>query len=243
MIISHRHRFIFVQVPQTGCTAIGSYLLDNVDCESVISKHTTIETAYHQLDHDVRSYAVVASVRNPIDQVMSSFYKLKSDHHGELEAAADDGGASIKANRMERLEWAADPAHGFDDYVLTFLRKPYAPIWLGSMRRADQLLRFESLADDFDRARAALGCPDGPPLAYANRTSRPRDDLQIDAVSGPARAQLLRMCGPFMREWGYSEPDGWPAPDAHPATSLAYWAIPRLKVARKDIRRRTRRFR
>ena len=43
MVISHRHRYLFVELPRTGSTAIHRELIELYDGTAILQKHATYE--------------------------------------------------------------------------------------------------------------------------------------------------------------------------------------------------------
>ena len=217
MIVNHDHRFVFVQVPQTGSTAIGTELVENYGAEHVLMKHSTLIEARLALGSRIRGYRVFTSVRHPIDQAVSSYYKLKTDHKGTNERDAAQAG-----NRAERVRAVEQGELDASQYVHDVAaRHTFAPVWLLSQRASDFVIRFEQLAEDFDEMLRRLGITPVRALPVRNETSRPRDET-ADPVPEAFR--------PFMVEWGYEPSGGAPISFRR---RLAY----RLTPAAKQIRR------
>ena len=217
MIVSHDHRFLFVQVPQTGSTAVGKELVDNYGAEYVLMKHSTVVEARLALGSRIRGYRVFSSVRHPIDQAVSSYFKLKTDHRGTNARDAEASGS--RSDRVKAVEQGeVDVSTYIEDVVA---RHTFAPVWVLSQRSSEFVLRFERIVEDFDEMLRRLGITPCRTLPVRNETSRPRDDVMTQVTPAAFR--------PFMAEWGY-ELSGAPVPIRQ---RCAYRSIPIAKQIRR----------
>ncbi len=220
MIISHRHRFVYVQVPQTGSTALGDWMIEHLDGLDVLRKHTTLAEARRVLGVHIEGYLVVASVRDSIDQFVSSFYKIVRDR----EAEGVEPGRS--ASRAARTSWASSGAPTLDDYVTTFVRRVHAPAWVACIRRADLVIRYEQFDADVGEMARRLGVTDVPPVPVMNTTPRP-DHNAAELLTPQNLARLRRYHRPFRSEFHYT--DEKPRID----DTLRYEVVLRLKAVRR----------
>lgn len=72
MVVVHRARAVFVEVPRTGSEAIRRELLDRYGGTSVGVKHSLA------VPTDLQSYRVVFGTSHPIDRMHSKYVKLKT---------------------------------------------------------------------------------------------------------------------------------------------------------------------
>lgn len=173
-MISTRHRFIFIHVPKTAGNSVQEILLpfsDDVKTQTAHQDGTerfglsgAVTKRKHAMLRDyedalgpeaLSSYAKFCVVRNPWERALSHYF---SPHR-----------------------WMAQTASGF---------APVSPVWdeeqflslLGELKpachymsdrsgayRADFVLRFETLAEDFAQAHARLGLPGPAALPHRNR--------------------------------------------------------------------------
>src|SRR5262245_27774439 len=80
MVISHKHRYLFVEIPNTGSTAISAELRRHYDGEPVLHKHATYGEFLRLASRDQRTYFVFGTVRNPLDLAVTEYFKLKTNH-------------------------------------------------------------------------------------------------------------------------------------------------------------------
>jgi hypothetical protein len=65
MIISHRHRYVFVEVPRTGSTAVSAELRENYDGHEILRKHASYRDFLRVASEEERGYFTFSAVRNP----------------------------------------------------------------------------------------------------------------------------------------------------------------------------------
>jgi hypothetical protein len=80
MIISHEHKLVFIEIHLTASWAIHNELCQNYRGKPILHKHATYaEFRRHATDEEL-DYFVFATVRNPLDKIVSTYHKLKNDH-------------------------------------------------------------------------------------------------------------------------------------------------------------------
>jgi len=211
VIISHRHRYLFVELPRTGSTAIRRELRDLYDGEPILHKHATYEEFLKRASDDERRYFVFSGIRNPLDDAVSRYFKLKTDHNRRM------SDPSRRPKRYPILNRILDRnAFGFvqktdADFASYFMRYYVLPYdrWASlSHKRFDYVIRFEHLADDFDQVLRRIGIEPKRRLPAVNTTAqRARDYASYYPPHTWARAR--RVFGPYMERWGYAFPPEW----------------------------------
>ena len=202
MIVVERLGLLFVHIPQTGGTAVRTYLSEHFG-GTVAGPHHG-----HRVDHldpqwRSRQWRTVASVRHPMDLTVSSYFKQRNDHHGTYK----DG--TIDRRRRRQTERAQSGAT-FDEWFLRHRRRVFAPSWLSTVRNAHDVLRFESLESDLVAMLSSLTGEEPPPLASNNVTNRP-DSYARQYSTPKSQARAVRIFSPFMAEFGYPFPAEWDA--------------------------------
>lgn len=210
MIISHVHKYLFVELPRTGSTAISRELCQQYDGQRILRKHSTYFDFRRVATAEERSYFVFSCIRNPLDDAISRYFKLRTNHKQRF---TDPAKVQRRANLAERIE------SGLFRYVTrhdadfdTFFRKsyilPYNNWATMSRQYYDYVIRFERLQEDFDCVLRLVGIEPKRPLPLRNPTAnRQRDFSRYYADETVARAK--RIFGPFMRTWGYEFPAEW----------------------------------
>lgn len=233
MIIGREHRYVFVELPRTGSTAIAKELLSQYGGERILKKHSTYRDFARIATDDEKTYFVFSCIRNPLDDAVSHYFKLKTDHHGRFSdpvrrryrvgnVGADryrETGRNRQGEKPHRRTWNERADNRKYEYVTSrgadfaefFLRYHWLPYdnWSRlSHSELDFVIRFENLEVDFARALQLIGLPQTRPLPVINATAgKARDYLRYYTPETVARAK--RVYGPYLRKWGYDLPDEW----------------------------------
>lgn len=211
LIISDKHRYVFIQIPHTASTAIAEELIRYYDGRPILKKHSYIPEFERFATPKQKDYFVFGSIRNPLDERVSSYWKLRSDHlriyshEGDLEEGVERRASGLGRRRFRYLQTADD---GFEAYFRKFCRYTYdTPISLRK-ERYDKVMRYEKIAEEFEGVLTALDIKPVRRLPASNRTAGRDSDFERYYTRAMIR-QATRVFGPFMREWGYSWPDDW----------------------------------
>ncbi len=91
MIISDTHRYLFVELPHTGTTAISQELRECYDGRKILHKHARYGDFLRGATASQRDYFVFSCIRNPLDEAVSIYARLRSDHRNAYSAATEVG--------------------------------------------------------------------------------------------------------------------------------------------------------
>lgn len=233
VIISSEHRYVFVELPRTGSTAIRKELVSQYGGRAILDKHSTYRDFLRVADEDEKRYFVFSGVRNPLDDAVSHYFKLKTDHHGRFtdqarrryrlgNTGADvyrrsglnrRGERPVRRRLNERLDNRKfDYIHRRDADFADFFRRyhwlPYDNWSRLSHGAIDRVIRFEHLRDDFAAVLDALSLEMKRTLPVMNKTS----DKEVDYLRYYTE-EIISLAkfvyGPYMRKWGYRFPSEW----------------------------------
>jgi hypothetical protein len=211
MVISHRYRYLFVQIPMTGCTAIGTELVDNYAGERILSKHASYREFLAQASNNERTYYVFASIRDPFDRAVSHYYKFCCNHEDYLSPRyrSQHSRKTIRYQRA-RLQYLEKTRADFPRYLQRFFSAfdPKLPPPHIRNEQADFLIRFERLQQDFQSVLKTLAIEPQRELPARNLTpGREHGFLQhYDQRSSELATAAL---GPSAQYWGYEIPPEW----------------------------------
>jgi len=166
MIISHRHRYVFVELPRTGSRAVRRELRELYDGVPILHKHSTYDEFRRQASDDERGYFAFSAIRNPLDDAVSRYFKLKTDHHQRFSDVSRQRHRrplnSLLDTRMYRYIATTDA--DFSTFFLHFYRMPF-DTWASLDHQSfGSVMRFERLADDFDATLRRIGIEPVRPL-------------------------------------------------------------------------------
>ena len=210
MIVSHEHRYVFVEVPHTGTMAISQALRDSYGGEFVLRKHATYADFLRAATPDQRDYFAFAGVRNPLDLAVSRYFRFKNKERPIMGDPAWIARHGSVAQRMDQrvIDWIKRTDADFEAFLLRWYRLPYDSWSSLDQKRYDTVMRFESLQADFDETLHRIGIEPVGPLPSTNVTpGRERNWLQY--YTPRARKRAIWVFGPFMEQWGYSFPSEW----------------------------------
>lgn len=210
MIVSHKYKYVFVQLPHTGSTAISKELRENYDGVRVLRKHAYYHEFLRIASPEERTFFVFSGMRNPLDEAVSNYFKVKTNHKGMYTNPKKwrrNGGIVTDAT-LRKYNFVQDTDADFPTFFRKFYRIPYNNWSALSHKRFDFIIRFENLQEDFAQVLKLLGIKQKRPLPVVNKTGRKRDDFLL-YYTPEIYDQARRVFGPFMKEWGYELPPEW----------------------------------
>lgn len=206
MIISHQHRYMFVEVPHTATTAISKELCQKYGGTRILHKHANYFEFLKQATRAERRYFVFAGVRNPLDLVYTEYSKYLSNHLGAF-TSRDSNGKWVTDEHAARFTHV-QKHQDFPLFLQTFYNAVYHNWFLVGNNRFNSILRFESVQADFEQVLEKLEIQSQGSIPVSNKSKRETDF--VDAYNtDEIRQHAARMFGPFMMRWGYQFPTAW----------------------------------
>lgn len=214
MIISHRHQYVFIELPLTASTAIAQELMDNYEGEAILYKHANYRKFLKQASSAEKEYLPFIGIRNPLDKAVSQYHKYKVDHKNKY--------SDPRPRRSGRLtHWLNSRKHSsrfkevqsqeisFNQFFLENYSGVYTDWSVIDKERMKAIIHFESLQDDFSRVLNLIGIKQKRPLPQLNRTES-KDHTFWEYFSTPQmRKHAALIFGPYMNHWGYDFPIEW----------------------------------
>lgn len=253
MIISHEHRYVFVELPRTGCTAVGKELIECYDGERILAKHSMYSDFLKQASAEEKGYFAFSSIRNPLDDAVSGYFKLKSDHHGRYSdpvrrryRVGNRGADAVRTTGLNargarparrtagerrdnrRFQYIEKTGCSFAEYFMRYYRAPYDTWSVVNHGHMRQLIRFEQLEEDFERVLVdGLGLELRRPLPVRNRTDAKAAESRsfLDYYAPDIRSRAAWVFGPYMERVGYSFPAEWGVGPPSMSSRLAYMVL------------------
>jgi hypothetical protein len=233
VIVSDEHRYLFVELPRTGCTAIERELRASYGGRPILRKHSTYAEFLATCRPEQRDYFVFGGIRNPLDDAVSRYFKYLTDHRGRYSGRREKRRQTTVATRAvdAAMWWLSRRSAG--DFPAFFRRVYFWPYdsWASQAHaRFDAVIRFERIAEDFERTIRAIGLEPVRPLPVVNPTEgRNRDFASYYTPDIIPRAK--RVFGPYMRRWGYEFPSAWAAYAEHRWAEVEYSALRPVRSA------------
>lgn len=210
MIISHTHRYLFVELPRTGSTAISRELVQNYDGIRILWKHATYHDFLKIARPEEKDYFVFSGIRNPLDDAVSRYFKLRTDHRNQYTDPAKLKKRTKIYDRVETFIYKDLQKNNadFERFFLKYYVFPYNNWASMGRKHYGYVIRFENIQEDFDTALRLIGIEPKQPLPVRNATTN-RKKGYLSYYSPKAIRRARWVFGPFMKQWGYEFPLEW----------------------------------
>ncbi|MDY6876423.1 MAG: sulfotransferase family 2 domain-containing protein [Chloroflexota bacterium] len=226
MIVSHKHKYLFVELPHTGSTAISKELRENYDGVPILRKHAYYHEFLRVAKSEEKTYFVFAGMRNPLDEAISVYFKYKNNHkqnYTNPERLRKNGG-HVTDDDLRKFNFIKNNNADFPTFFARFYRLPYNNLSILSHKRFDFIIRFENLQDDFAQALTLIGITQKRPLPMINRTAGKKKEFSA-YYTPEIYEQARRVFGPFMRRWDYAFPPEWGDRPVPRSSQMQYYII------------------
>lgn len=223
MIISRRHRYLFIEIPLTASWAIHHELCAFYDGLPILHKHASypeFAATGHARRQDL---FIFATVRHPLDEVVSRYFKFKTDHKHAFTDPHSLHTRRADYSDLEKYRFVANGAT-FEQYMRRYHRRPFTGMIDLSAGHIDHLIRYESLQAGFSELLDTLGLQQVRPVPLLNKTAGRRPDWQSYYTPALIR-QVKASFGPFMQAWGYRFPAAWGQQAPSCLQTLQYRAV------------------
>ncbi len=84
MVISHRYRYLYVELDRTASTVIARELCENYDGKRILWKRARYRDFLKTATLEEKNYFTFSGVRNPLDILVSLYCRHKNEHKGKL---------------------------------------------------------------------------------------------------------------------------------------------------------------
>ncbi len=213
MKVSHKHKYVFVELPMTASSAVGLELIENYDAENFKEKHALYREFFKQASPEEKEYFVFSTIRNPIDVVVSKYMKYVNNHHNYhikkkkyMNGGIDKFISPIRERR--RFNWVQKNKATFSQFLLKYYTKPYTNWSIMEHHNFDFVMRFENIQEDFNIALKKIGIQPKRDLPVRNKTEKKKaHESYFDSLEAIERGKYV--FGPFMQKWNYEFPENW----------------------------------
>ncbi|UCF18803.1 MAG: hypothetical protein JSU87_12805 [Gemmatimonadota bacterium] len=203
MIISDKHKYVFVELPQTATTAISQELRDHYGGRVVLHKHSNYRQYLKYASPEQKKYFVFSGVRNPLDEAVTSYTKYKQDHRSNYSRKM----AWVSRAKLRRFKYITERNATFSEFLFRFYRLPVENWSSLDHHRFDFVYRLENIQDDFAELIRRIGLELVRPLPILHKT---KDKESWQSYYTPETRRHARFVfGPLMEQWGYGFPPDW----------------------------------
>ena len=224
MIVSDKHKYVFVETPHTGSSAISKELVEKYDGKKVLYKHANYHEFLKIATQKQKKYFVFAGVRNPLEEAISLYNKFLTNHNDIFTDPSKliKNGGWISERKVEIFRMVRKNK----DFA-EFVRKYYPGIYTSNIninkKDCDYILRFERLEEDFTKVLKKLKVKKKRKLPVVNKTNKKGGFDQY--YKGDLIDYAVEAYGPFMKEWGYDFPESWGKRKPSVVSELKYKAV------------------
>ncbi len=210
MIISDKHRYLFVELPRTATTAIAKELRENYEGHSILYKHATYEDFLRIATDEQKKYFTFSCIRNPLDDVVSIYLKYRHNHRNSFTNPNNLKRRDPFLRFFDRIKLKFTNKGGveFSEFFLKYYHIPYNRWSELSHDTFNYIISFENLQDDFRKVLEIIGLPQVRPLPATNKTTGNKKEY-LSYYTPETVNRAKRIFGPYMKKWGYSFPEGW----------------------------------
>ena len=213
MIISHKHRYLFLELPYTATKAISRDLRSYYDGERILTKHSNYAEFLRVANEDEKKYFVFSTIRNPLDEPVSLYHKYRNGDPELFERFSPDSKGIhfwlYNLVRRGQVKAARDENTTVTEFFRSFYRYPYDN-WSSTTREhCDFTIRYEYLQEDFSEVLRRLNIEQVRPLPIVARSEGRKKASSEDYYEGEDRVHAMRIFGPFMKRTHYTFPESW----------------------------------
>jgi hypothetical protein len=209
MVISDKHKYLFVELPLTGSTALSKELSDLYDGKRILRKHSRYREFLKIATKEQKKYFVFSGIRNPMDLVVSEYLKIKNNHKERYTTPSEwrRNGGTLSDESLRLYKEIIENNLSFQDYFKKYFKIPYDNWSCIAHKKFDYIIRFENLSNDFSEVLKRLNIQPKRDLPQINKTSEKGDFAKY--YTPEIRSRAVFVFGPFMKRWGYSFPEEW----------------------------------
>lgn len=213
MIISRKHRYLFIEIPLTGSWAIRHELCKYYDGVPILHKHATYPEFRKIAAAEAADFTVFATVRNPLDTIVSRYFKLRTNHKGAFSDPRSTAQLLTDYSDHKKYKFVKESHASFQQYFRRYYRQPYSNMIDVSSNIYSFVIHYERLQEDFSEVLRSIGLEQVRPIPVVNPTQG-RDADWASYYTADVVEQAKRIAGPFMKKWGYRFPPEWGEPHA-----------------------------
>tara|TARA_X000000368_G_C23046146_1_gene719228 strand:- start:600 stop:1388 length:789 start_codon:yes stop_codon:yes gene_type:complete len=226
MIISHKHKLLFIGLPFSASSAISKELYLEYEGKPLLRKHSLYHEFKKIATKEETEYFVFAVLRNPMDVVVTVFEKMKGNVKGDFTNPAffSENRGHITKKHRERFNFIHKNNASFQQYFLRFFTKPYDNASSMTFDYCDFVIRYENIADDYSLALKKAGVENTRPLPVANKTAGKKKEI-LGYYTDDIKERAIEVFGPFIERYNYSFPEEWGRVKTPLKSKIQFWIL------------------
>tara|TARA_A100001011_G_scaffold352661_1_gene393619 strand:+ start:43993 stop:44748 length:756 start_codon:yes stop_codon:yes gene_type:complete len=175
MVISYKHKYIFVGIPFSASSAITNELINNYSGEFILKKHSNIPTLIKKHKINIKNFIVFGVYRSPEEILKSRYNKLLhnvGNRFSDKKFLIKNGGAvAVKAQNLSKL--IREKKLTFKDYLnINFRGIPYDNEFTMNAPFMNYIIDFRNLETDFNKILSSIGIKSKFNLNKVNKTKK-----------------------------------------------------------------------
>ena len=143
MIINKERKFLFIEVPLTGSWAVRNELCNYYGGIPILHKHANYYEAKKLIGNSLSDYFIFATVRNPLDVMVSEYFKLKTDHKQVFSSQDSAEKLVVDYFDYKKFEYIQNNELGFDGYFIKYKERIYTSLIDIGSNKINYVMRFE----------------------------------------------------------------------------------------------------
>ncbi len=201
MIISHKHKYLFIQLEKTASTAIAKELRRNYEGIPILWKHARYEDFLKIATPEEKKYFVFAGIRNPLDIVVSRYHLRKLGR-----------GIEKNKNNLKQYNFIKENNADFSAFFKKFFGNRIYNDWkTKKFNSLDYIYHYENLQEDFSKIFKNLGIKQKRVIPLVGKTPEKEDNFE-SYYSKDIQPRAKIVFKRYIKKWGYRFPKDWKEP-------------------------------
>jgi hypothetical protein len=219
MIISSKHKYVFIQLEGTASSSIALELIEFYDGKEILWKHARYEDFMAIATPEEKKYFKFSGIRNPLDKIVSFYFSRKNGSRNDIWPN------KLKYNFIKRKN------ANFLKYFKKYHTRIYTDWKTRPFNKLDYVYRYENLQEDFSKILKKLDLEQKRPLPLRGETKGKGnfESYYTNSIQGSAKVFFKD----FMQKWDYEFPADWRQPNFYEKYFLKPLAY--LKFAFKKL--------
>ena len=221
MVISHKYKYVFIQLDRTASTTIAKELVEYYDGKHILWKHARYCDFLKIANEEEEKYFAFSGMRNPLDVIVTEYFRTKIDMFGRFSNINKRRGVS-KLN-IKKHNYISNNNADFTSFYKKFYYTQIYNEWkTKDFEKLDFIYCFEDLQRQFSNILRKLRIKQKRPLPVVNKTPERKNDF-TSYYTKEIQSRAKIVLGKYMIKWGYTFPINWNNPSL---LKRVYFGIP-----------------